>query len=282
VHHSRVPPGGRSGEAFKGSTLCADMAGPAGTTAESGSKRPTIGGYPTVTREDLLALNQRLSAAGIELSTVAETAGKNAARQLRASLLKELTDRDPEEAVITVLAGTGHKGTSALALARELCDTATVLVVLARKKTDYEGPAAASIAVLEKSAKKVYAGYNERAFDQADLIVDGLVAAGLEGTPRASVSLLIKGANFSMKPTIAMDLPTGLDATTGIRSSVVVKAEASLIVGLPKRGMLGETNRSLCGRLFLVDSGVDFRHWSAVVDQPVGDPFHGKPAVELE
>ncbi len=259
------------------------MADQAGPTAESGTKRPTLGGYPTVTREDLLALNERLQAANVSLESVAEHAGQKAGELLLTSLGAQLTGASLDQATVTVLAGTGHKGASALSLARELTQNqVAVIVVLARKKTDYEGVAKTLIDWLEKNAKKVYSGYNERAFDQAQLIVDGLLAGGLEGNPRASVSLLIKGANFSMKPTVAMDLPTGLHATTGIRSPVVIKADATLVVGLPKRGMLGETNRSLCGRVFLLDSGVDFRHWSAVVGSPVGSPFNGKPAIELQ
>lgn len=255
----------------------------AGHTAAPGGKRSTLAGYPTVTRKDLLEMDKRLQDAKSSLEEIARKAGENAGAFLRTTLVEKLTDRPLTESVITVLAGTGRKGLAALAAAQDLAKNGvTVIVVLARKKKDYKPAWTELIDQLEKEAKKVYGGYNERAFEQADLILDGLLGAGLEGNPRASISLLVKGANFSMKPIVALDLPTGLDPTTGIRTHVAIKADATLCVGLPKQGMLGETNRALCGTLYLLDAGVDYRHWSAVIATPVATPFKGKPALLLE
>ena len=55
--------------------------------------------------------------------------------------------------------------------------------------------------------------------DQADslsppeLIIDGLIGYGITGEPRGAVAQLIQWANGVTAPILALDLPSGLDAT---------------------------------------------------------------------
>lgn len=242
-----------------------------------------LAGAPTVTAEESVRIDALATKAGLSIAAMVNRAGYLAAKVLLDELLQDLVGKAPEETVVTILAGTGNKGSAALVMGKRLADAhVTVNVVLARKVKDYEGDAKNGLSQLERVAKKVYTGYNERAFDQADLIVDGLVGAGLQGTPKASISLLIKGANFSMKPVVALDVPSGLDATTGVRSPVTTKAAATLAVGLPKRGMLGESNLSLCGRIYLLDIGVPADLWMDHIGVDVSAVFAGNEYVRLD
>lgn len=254
-----------------------------GTTEQDAPERPLLAGVPTVTAEESVHVDELAVEHGLALNGMVNRAGYLASKIVLEELFADLVKKDPKEAGVTVLAGTGHKGAAALVAGRHLADAGlTVNVVLARKAKEYQGDSKDALSKLERVAKKVYAGYNERAFDQADLILDGLIGAGLEGTPKASVSLLIKGANFSMKPVVALDIPSGLDATTGVQSPVTVKAAATLVVGLPKRGMIGKSNTALCGRIFLLDIGVPPQIWQENIGVDVSDVFGGREYVRLE
>jgi NAD(P)H-hydrate epimerase len=257
-------------------------AGGGAARATDDAARPMLAGVPTVTAEESVRIDALAVEAGLSLTSMVNRCGFLAAKILLDELLEDLVGKPPADTVVTILAGTGNKGAAALAMGKQLTDRhVTVNVVLARKSKDYEGDAKNALSQLERVAKKVYTGYNERAFDQADLIVDGLIGAGLQGTPKASVSLLIKGANFSMKPVIALDVPSGLDATTGVRSAVTTKAAATFAVGLPKRGMLGESNLALCGRIYLLDIGVPADLWKDHIGVDVSGVFDGKDHVRL-
>lgn len=250
---------------------------------EGDAERPRLGPAPTVTAQESVQIDALALEAGLNLSAMVNRAGYLAAKVLLDGLLEELVGKPVGDAAVTILAGTGNKGAAALVMGGHLADAkVTVNVVLARKTKEYTGDAKNALSQIERVAKKVYNGYNERAFDQADLIVDGLIGAGLEGAPKASVSLLIKGANFSMKPIVALDIPSGLDATTGVRSPVTTKATATFAVGLPKRGMLGRSNLALCGRVYLLDIGIPVGLWDQHIGADVSELFAGKEYVRLD
>lgn len=235
-----------------------------GEASDSAHDPPRLGGVPTVTSAQARAVQDALAAHGSSVDAVVAASADNAAKLLAGGLLEELSGKPAAETSVTVMAGTGHKGAVALGVAQRLAGGGSVVnVVLSRPVKEYTGPAKASLDVLDGSAKKVYTGYNERAFDQADLIIDGLIGAGLDGKPKASISLLIKGANFSMKPIVSLDVPTGLDATTGAPSTMTIKAKVTLALGLPKRGLTAASAGEYAGRVVLVDAGVPAAAWSA-------------------
>lgn len=251
--------------------------------ADTPPARRTIAGLPVVTAEETRSVDEALGKEGIRVEAVVSRVGYTTAELITNELLERLTGKTVEEAVVTVLAGTGNKGAAALVAGRNLAKKgATVNVVLSRPPKSYQGVTREELGKLEPVSKKVYKGYNERAFDQADLLIDGLIGVGLEGKPRASVSLLIKGANFSMKPTVALDIPSGLDATTGVQSPVTIKAAATCVVALPKKGMLGESNRTLCGELWLIDTGIPVTLLNELLDLELTDPLDGADYKRLE
>lgn len=250
--------------------------------AEQASERAELAGVPVMTAEEAVSLDDTAGKEGVKPEAMVNRVGYVSGQLILKELIPRLVGKDANEVVVTVLAGTGNKGGGALSAARNLADAGvTVNVVLARKVKEYQGHTKTVLDGLEKKAKKVYTGYNERAFEQADLIIDGLIGCGLQGTPRASVSLLIKGANFSMKPSVAMDVPSGLNATTGMQSPVTLKASATLSVILPKRGMLGDSNQAICGEIWLVDAGVPPAVLTKHLGTEIPDPFKGADYVRL-
>ena len=90
----------------------------------------------------------------------------------------------------------------------------------------------------------------------SDLIVDALIGYSIEGNPRYPVSEMIERANDSQRPIMSLDLPSGLDATTGEVYEPCIKAEYTLTLALPKKGLLVREARRYVGNLFLADIGI--------------------------
>jgi NAD(P)H-hydrate epimerase len=81
----------------------------------------------------------------------------------------------------------------------------------------------------------------ERWLAECAVIIDALLGIGTRTAVREPVASLIACLNRSGKPIVAVDIPSGLDADTGLVQGIAVKATATVTFGLPKRGcFLGE------------------------------------------
>jgi len=89
----------------------------------------------------------------------------------------------------------------------------------------------------------------------ADVLLDGILGTGAQGAPRGRAAELIEAMNASGKPIVALDLPSGVDATSGRVEGVAVRADVTVTFGAPKRGLLFHPAREYCGRLIGVEIG---------------------------
>jgi NAD(P)H-hydrate epimerase len=89
-----------------------------------------------------------------------------------------------------------------------------------------------------------------------DLIVDGVIGYSLRGAPRGRAAALIHGANESAAPVLALDVPSGLDGTTGAAAEPVTRAAATMTLAMPKQGLRSGLATGLVGELYLADIGV--------------------------
>jgi NAD(P)H-hydrate epimerase len=101
-----------------------------------------------------------------------------------------------------------------------------------------------------------------QAVHQAMFLVDALLGTGSHGAPRGPVAAAIEMAERSEVPIASIDIPSGVDATTGYREQPSIKADLTVTLGLPKRGLAIEPGRSSAGLVLVVDIGIP----SAVVD----------------
>lgn len=89
----------------------------------------------------------------------------------------------------------------------------------------------------------------------ADLVVDGLFGigghAGLTGLPAE----LAHAAHDLL--TVAVDVPSGVDADTGAAGDAAVRADVTVTFGAVKAGNVLGAGAELCGELRLVDIGLD-------------------------
>lgn len=93
------------------------------------------------------------------------------------------------------------------------------------------------------------------AFSAADLLVDGILGTGTTGAPRGRAAEAIQAMNDTGLPIVALDLPSGIDPTTGQVPGAAVRAAVTVTFGWPKQGLLFFPARTFCGRIVAVEIG---------------------------
>jgi len=88
-----------------------------------------------------------------------------------------------------------------------------------------------------------------------DLLVDAIFGTGLKAAVSGPAQVLIAAMNASGKPIVAVDIPSGLSADSGIFLGEHVKADLTVTMALPKRGLLLYPAAEHVGRLVVVDIG---------------------------
>jgi NAD(P)H-hydrate epimerase len=97
---------------------------------------------------------------------------------------------------------------------------------------------------------------NLAAVNAPDLIIDGIIGYSLKGPPRIPASDMIRWANSRRAPILALDVPSGIDASTGRVFDPAIKASATMTLALPKEGLRQQGAEELVGELYLADISV--------------------------
>ncbi len=88
------------------------------------------------------------------------------------------------------------------------------------------------------------------------VILDGLVGTGFQGKAEGPLAKAIKLANFSALPILAIDIPSGVNGTTGEVETVAIQATQTLCLGLPKSGFFLNQGWDHVGELVYLDFGL--------------------------
>ncbi len=110
----------------------------------------------------------------------------------------------------------------------------------------------------EKFRKKrgVVEPVGEMGFENEGLILDGYLGTGFKGKVEKEMGLAIQRANESGKPILAIDIPSGLNGSTGEVGSHVIVAQETIALGLPKSGFFFRQGWNCVGRLRVEDFGL--------------------------
>jgi ADP-dependent NAD(P)H-hydrate dehydratase / NAD(P)H-hydrate epimerase len=90
----------------------------------------------------------------------------------------------------------------------------------------------------------------------ADLVIDALFGTGFHGEPRPEAAALIEQINSVDVPVVAVDLPSGVDASTGEVAGVAVRAEVTVTMHARKVGLVVAPGRFVAGEVELADIGL--------------------------
>jgi NAD(P)H-hydrate epimerase len=107
---------------------------------------------------------------------------------------------------------------------------------------------------------------------EADVVIDALFGTGFEGTPRPDAAALIEQINTLDAPVIAVDVPSGVDASTGEVNGVAVKADVTVTMHARKVGLIVAPGRFRAGEVEVADIGLEHAEtWHRLVmDEIVG------------
>jgi NAD(P)H-hydrate epimerase len=90
----------------------------------------------------------------------------------------------------------------------------------------------------------------------ADVVVDALLGTGSQGAPRRPISDAIQRVNRHGAPVLALDIPSGVDSTTGEVPGVAIRADCTVCFHGRKLGTAIEPGRSHAGEVVTVSIGL--------------------------
>lgn len=179
---------------------------------------------------------------------------------------------------VVVLAGPGGNGGGGMVAARHLANAGTkVELQLASQAQQLGETPRGQLEILHASGLPIGMGPPDRE-DGVDLVVDALLGYSQADAPRGTAADLIRWA--SDQRTLSLDVPSGLELSTGVLHEPHVAAEATVTLALPKQGLRAPGTAGAVGRLLLADIAVP----AAVYERmgiPYRTPFRQGPLVEI-
>ena len=223
-----------------------------------------------VTAAEMRQIDQdTIEGIGIPGIVLMETAGS--------AIVRAIERHYPTCQRIGIFAGKGNNGGDGIVIARQLAHIGRdVRLFLVSPPDSFTGEAQINLQIAKRltasfglqAAPKSGLRIDEILTDAAlepdtslnhiascDLLVDAIFGTGLRGTVRDPIATVINAINRLPTPTLSVDLPSGLDADTGHPLGPCVRAERTVTIGLPKRGLLMHPGAELAGKLEVIDIG---------------------------
>jgi NAD(P)H-hydrate epimerase len=193
---------------------------------------------------------------GIPSSVLMENAGRAVAGEVLSLILGK------KRSCVCVLCGVGNNAGDGFVAARHLLNAGVrTKVFLIGKPDQLKEDAAINYQILKnlkypiRSIQKINKP-TLREIQSADIIVDAVFGVGLNRKIREPFRSVIQTLNAQKKIVVAVDIPSGLDGTTGEIYGVCIKATATVTFSLPKRGFFRKEGPSHTGRIVVVDIGI--------------------------
>jgi ADP-dependent NAD(P)H-hydrate dehydratase / NAD(P)H-hydrate epimerase len=212
-------------------------------------------------RADKLAI-----AGGVAGATLMENAGR--------AVAEEVAKRFPDQESVVVLCGPGNNGGDGFVAARHLLERGYTVRLgfdgeVGRLPEDAAVMAKRFSGRLEPLSSDILAG--------AGVVVDALFGAGLSRPIEGKLAALIGRVNASADPVVAVDVPSGIDGSTGEVRGVAIDAVATVTFFRLKPGHLLLPGRTHCGAVQLADIGIP----ASVLADIAPNTFANQPALWL-
>jgi NAD(P)H-hydrate epimerase len=193
---------------------------------------------------------------------------------------------------VIVVCGTGNNGGDGFVVARHLLARgvhAEVVLLGAPEKT--KGDAKLNLEALlglggrvEVVADDALSGL-EMSLETAALVVDAIFGTGLSRAVEGRYARVIEAMNATEAPRVALDIPSGIDATTGAVLGVAIEADATVTFGRYKSGLFQAGGVTHSGEVTLAGLGIpdaaildEVGHEAALIDAlEVADDLGTRP-----
>jgi ADP-dependent NAD(P)H-hydrate dehydratase / NAD(P)H-hydrate epimerase len=184
-------------------------------------------------------------AGGIAGRALMENAGK--------AVAQAVAGRQSAGGRVVVLAGPGNNGGDGFVAARLLAERGypvTVLLVGALDKL--KGDAATAAKAWDRGVAAAKPGE----LAGADIVIDALFGAGLDRPVSGLAQAMIEAVNAQAAPVVAVDLPSGINGTTGAVMGTAIKAQQTVTFFRKKPGHLLMPGRAYCGKVSVAPIGI--------------------------
>jgi NAD(P)H-hydrate epimerase len=195
---------------------------------------------------------------GIPTSLLMENAGRAVAEAVRDIL------RDAGKMVL-ILVGPGNNGGDGLVAGRYLHNWGVTVCLYLMRARSPDDPNLK--AVVDRGIETVEAGQDnglarlEERLRSADVVLDAVFGTGIRRTIAGHISGILtavgeeKARRRKMR-IVALDLPSGMDADTGVADPSCLYADETVVLGFPKVGLFNVPGADRVGRMRVVDIGI--------------------------
>ncbi len=179
---------------------------------------------------------------GLELM---ERAGEAVAREV---------ERRAPDGLATVVCGKGNNGGDGFVAARMLREAGReVTVVGIASANELSNDARENLARLPGSGPVTLA---ETSLEDAAMVVDALLGTGFSGAPRGSTAEAIEAVNDARVPVVSVDVPSGVDASSGVVEGSAVRAAATVTFHASKPGLWIRPGKAYAGEVSVAGIGI--------------------------
>jgi NAD(P)H-hydrate epimerase len=202
---------------------------------------------------------------GPNLFQMMENAGRNLAEVALESL-----GEDWQQARVVVLAGTGGNGGGGITAARHLANRGVRVELCLAMPNKLSEVAAWQRKIFQSTSGKEVE-FRSLESKEVGLILDALIGYGLESAPQGIFAELIRWANGASAPVISLDMPSGMDSTTGQTPGEFIRSTCTMTLALPKLGLA-----RAAGTIVLADIGIPeetYRRIGIAHSSPFGKRF---------
>ncbi len=194
-------------------------------------------GYKVVTAEEMVRIDRGNAEKAMEM------AGQKVAEKVL-----EFLNSHPLPKQVTLLVGKGNNGGDAYAAGCALLEKGIEVSAYSLYK---------EVSSLNRKFREKYRRRGGRFSEELEgLLLDGLLGTGLKGEVDKKMASLIRQANGSGLPILAIDIPSGLHGTTGDIGGAAIFAMETIALGLPKIGFFLQEGWNHVGKLQIVDFGL--------------------------
>jgi len=157
---------------------------------------------------------------------------------------------------VVLLVGAGNNGADSLYAGAELARRGAQVTALLTAERAADEPAHAAFAGAGGRSVPAGSSGDQALIDAADLVVDGMVGIGGTGALRAPQARLAEMTDHCDAVVVAVDVPSGVDASTGAVAGAAVHADVTVTFGAWKIGLLVDPGAQHAGAVDLVDIGL--------------------------
>ena len=214
-----------------------------------------------MSRDEVRAFDQwAINVLGIPGIVLMENAGRSCAELIKEKL-KSIT-----KPAVCIFCGTGNNGGDGYVIARHLLNSGfKITVIISGERSKIKGDAKTNLDILEQMGQPIeqlnFSGNIQNQVKTfaagADMIVDGIFGTGLTGELKNEYKDLIESINAANRPTLAIDIPSGLDCDSGKPLGAAVKATYTVTFVAVKNGFIVPQAAEYTGEIFVVSIGVE-------------------------